>query len=367
MHADNALNPSPAVTVSPDTAQVALRLGQQIDTTGPISVAEYMQVANTAYYGSGDPLGVEGDFITAPEISQMFGEMVGIWLSDIWLRHHSPSHCHYVELGPGRGTLAADVLRTTKRFGWEPTVHFVENSPVLRSKQQAAVPAAAFHDSIDSLPSDVPLCIVANEFFDALPVRQMIATHVGWRERVVVRDRGSRFAAMPGARATDDQVPNHFRVAAVGSIYETCPDASAIMRQLSQRLAKQGGVMLVIDYGYAQPALGSTLQAVRNHQYADPFADPGQIDLTAHVDFLELAHRAKDSGLTVSGPSNQGAWLSSLGIDQRTHALAQAHPEKAEDILLARNRLVQGDAMGTLFKVLATHSADWPQPEGFGS
>lgn len=359
------MNLSLAVTVSPDTGQVSLRLGQQIETSGPISVAEYMRVANSAYYGGRDPLGVEGDFITAPEISQMFGELVGIWLSDIWLRQNRPSNCYYVELGPGRGTLAADALRTMKRFGWEPSVHFVENSAVLQSKQQGAVPSATFHDSIDTLPSDAPLCIVANEFFDALPVRQMIATHAGWRERVVVRDRGARFVAMPGARATDDQVPDPFRVAAVGSIYETCPDASAVMHKLSDRLAKQGGVILVIDYGYTQPALGSTLQAVRDHQTTDPFADPGEIDLTAHVDFLALASRATNNGLIVSGPSNQGAWLSRLGIDQRAQALTKAHPDRAEDILAARNRLVLPDAMGSLFKVLATHSAGWPQPEGF--
>ncbi len=352
--------------MSPENEQVVLRLAQQIEASGPISVAEYMRAANTAYYGGADPLGVEGDFITAPEISQMFGEMVGIWLSDIWLRHNSPANCHYIELGPGRGTLAADALRTMKRFGWEPSVHFVENSPALQAKQLQVVPNATFHENLDTLPTDAPLVIVANEFFDALPVRQMILTHAGWRERVVVRDRGPRFAAMPGARATDDLIPEHFRIAAVGSIYETCPDASAIMHQLSWRLAKQGGVMLVIDYGYTQPALGSTLQAVQNHQYADPFADPGQIDLTAHVDFLALANRARNCGLMVAGPTDQGVWLSGLGIDQRAHSLAASNPGRAADINAARNRLVQRDAMGTLFKVLATYADGWPQPEGFG-
>ena len=364
MPAGSALNPLPAVTVSPDNEQTALRLAQQIEASGPISVAEYMRVANTAYYGRADPLGAEGDFITAPEISQMFGEMVGIWLSDIWLRQNTAT-CHYVEFGPGRGTLAADALRTMKRFGWEPSVHFVENSSAMRAKQLQAVPNATFHDNLDGLPTDAPLFIVANEFFDALPVRQMISTHAGWRERVVVRDRGSRFAAMPGARATDDMIPEHFRVAAVGSIYETCPDASAIMHQLSGRLAKQGGVMLVIDYGYTQPALGSTLQAVQNHQFADPFSDPGQIDLTTHVDFLELAKRARNCGLMVAGPSEQGSWLCGLGIDQRASSLAQANPDRAGDINSARNRLVQRDAMGSLFKVLATFADGWPQPEGF--
>ena len=349
----------------PDTEQVAARLAQHIEASGPISVAEYMRVANTAYYGRADPLGAEGDFITAPEISQMFGEMVGIWLSDMWLRHR-PVSCHYVELGPGRGTLAADALRTMKRFGWEPSVRFVENSPALRAKQLQAVPDAMFHDTLESLPTDAPLFIVANEFFDALPVQQFILTQAGWRERFVGREGGSGFAAMPGAQAADDLIPEQFRDAALGSIYEICPDASSIMQQLSARLAKQGGVILVIDYGYTQPALGDTLQAVQHHKYADPFTNPGQLDLTAHVDFFELSNCAENSGLLVAGPSDQGAWLLGLGIDQRAQTLAASNPSRAADIAAARNRLVAPDAMGALFKVLATYAQGWPQPAGFG-
>jgi SAM-dependent MidA family methyltransferase len=351
--------------VSFDSQEVSVRLRQQIEASGPISVAEYMRVANTAYYGRADPLGAEGDFITAPEISQMFGEMVGIWLSALWLRHR-PARCHYVELGPGRGTLAADALRTMQRFGWTPSVHFVENSPALRAKQLQAVPDAMFHDTLESLPTDAPLVVVANEFFDALPVRQMVATQVGWRERVVVRNNETGFAAMPGVTATDDLIPEQFRSAALGSIYEVCPDASSIMQQLSARLAQQGGVMLVIDYGYTQPALGDTVQAIQSHQYADPFTNPGQLDLTAHVDFFELSNCAKKHGLLVAGPNDQGAWLSGLGIDQRAQILASANPDRAADMIAARNRLVAPDAMGTLFKVLAAYTHDWPQPEGFG-
>ncbi len=351
--------------MSPDSAQVSVRLAQEIEASGPISVADYMRVANTAYYGRADPLGAEGDFITAPEISQMFGEMVGIWLSDIWLRHR-PATCHYVELGPGRGTLAADALRTMQRFGWEPSVHFLENSPALRAKQLQAVPDAIFHDNLDSLPTDAPLCIVANEFFDALPVQQFILTQAGWRERVVVRDDGAGFAALPGVCATDDLIPEQFRDAALGSIYEICPDASSIMQQLSARLAEQGGVMLVIDYGYTQPALGDTLQAVQHHTYADPFTNPGQLDLTAHVDFFELANCAKNSGLLVAGPSDQGAWLSGVGIDQRAQILTASNPTRAADITAARNRLVTPGGMGTLFKILAAYDQGWPQPAGFG-
>jgi SAM-dependent MidA family methyltransferase len=342
--------------VPPDTDQTALRLAQQIEAFGPISIAEYMRVANTAYYGGADPLGAAGDFITAPEISQMFGEMVGIWLSDIWLRHGSPSGCYYVELGPGRGTLAADALRTMKRFAWEPSAHFLENSPALRAKQSQAVQHATLHDNLDSLPSDAPMFIVANEFFDALPVQQMILSHAGWQERMVVRDRGSRFAAMPGAPIADTVIPEPFRVAAVGSIYETCPDAAAIMQTLSRRVAQQGGAMLTIDYGYTQPG----------HQYADPFADPGCCDLTAHVNFLDLERSAENIGLAVAGPTGQGAWLSGLGIDQRAQSLMRVHPDRAADINAARKRLVHRESMGALFKVMATYAKDWPKPEGFG-
>ena len=156
--------------MSPDAGQLALRLAKQIEGSGPISVAEYMRAANDEYYGSGDPFGVEGDFITAPEISQMFGELVGMWLTDMWLRQNSPTGCHYVELGPGRGTLAADALRAMARFDFAPSVHFVETSEALRATQAESVPAAVFHDGMDSLPADGPLLIIANEFFDALPV-----------------------------------------------------------------------------------------------------------------------------------------------------------------------------------------------------
>lgn len=352
--------------MSPDTGQLALRLAKQIEGSGPISVAEYMRAANNEYYGRADPLGVDGDFITAPEISQMFGELVGMWLTDMWLRHNSPRNCHYVELGPGRGTLAADALRAMARFEYAPDVHFVEASDALRVKQAAAVPQAHYHDNIASVPSDGPIFVVANEFFDALPVRQLIATHAGWRERVVARDRGTKFAAMPGSQAMDAAVPDAFRNSPVGSIFETSPDASAVMYEVAGRLAAQGGAMLVVDYGYVQPSLGSTLQAVKDHEFTDPFAEPGLCDLTAHVNFFELGNMARMRGLQIAGPTSQGAWLSSLGINQRAAKLAEASPDRVDEIAAARDRLVKVDAMGSLFKVMAVHSADWPAPEGFG-
>lgn len=351
----------------PDPSLLAAKLARQIEATGPISVADYMRAANAAYYGQGDVFGVKGDFITAPEVSQMFGELIGLWLADIWLRWGKPQDAHYVELGPGRGTLAADALRVTKRFGFEPQPFFVEQSEALRALQAEKVVAARFAASIDELPNDGPLFIVANEFFDALPVRQFVATHAGWRERVVARDRDNRFMAMPGSVAMDSQVPTDFRNAPSSSIYETCPDAGSIMYELSGRLAEQGGAMLIVDYGYRLPGLGSTLQAVKAHAYADPFVDPGQHDLTAHVNFLELANIARLRGLRVCGPVEQGEWLVALGIDARAAALSNAAPEQRAAIESARHRLVDAAEMGSLFKVMATTSTACPLPEGFSS
>jgi NADH dehydrogenase [ubiquinone] 1 alpha subcomplex assembly factor 7 len=350
--------------VSPEGTSLAALLAKRIESSGPISVAEYMRVANEAYYAKGDPLGQQGDFTTAPEISQMFGELVGLWLTDLWLRAGRPDNCKYVELGPGRGTLAADALRSMAQFEFDPQPWFVETSEVLRNLQRANVPGARFCNSLDELPDDGPLLVIANEFFDALPVRQLVATHAGWRERVIVRDRGSKFMAMPGSQPMDAAVPAEFRNAPSPSIYETCPDASGIMYELAGRLSAQGGALLVIDYGYTLPGLGSTLQAVKDHHFANPFENPGEHDLTAHVNFIELANLARMRDLRVSGPVEQGHWLLAIGIDARAAALIVGKPEAAEDIKAARDRLVEASEMGSLFKVLAVTSPDWPVPEG---
>jgi len=350
-----------------DASQLSARLAKQIEASGPISVAEYMREANAAYYGKGDPFGANGDFITAPEISQMFGELVGLWLADMWLRAGSPATVHLVELGPGRGSLMADVLRATAKFGFAPTVHFVETSDALRAVQLRNVPNAVHHESVQTLPSVGPLLVIANEFFDALPVRQYVATHSGWRERVVARDRGSKFTAMPGTRAVDHMIPADIRNAPNGSIYETAPDAGELLFELSRRLRNQNGALLIIDYGYASPGLGSTLQAVKAHEFADPFENPGEHDLTAHVNFPEIVNLALMQSLRVSGPVEQGQWLQSLGIDMRTQQLAAAAPERADDLQAMRDRLVDPAQMGALFKVMAISSENWPEPEGFAS
>lgn len=351
-----------------ETLSLAERLARQIEAGGPISVAHYMAEANAYYYGGRDPLGVAGDFITAPEISQMFGELVGLWLADVWNRSGRKANPLYVELGPGRGTLAADALRAMQMAALAPKTHFVETSQVLRSKQKANVPHAQWHDDLDSLPSEGPILAVANEFFDALPVRQMVATPKGWRERVVIRalsgDSGL-FEPMAGYRSMDSAVPEAFRHAPDGAILESSPASATVAYALALRIAKQGGAAIIVDYGYEGPALGDTLQAVRGHKAASPFASPGESDLTAHVDFTMIGNMARQAGLTVLGPVGQGQWLTALGIKQRAALLAQRHPERAEEIEIARSRLTAPDQMGTLFKAMAFVHPDWASAEGF--
>ncbi|WP_428630545.1 class I SAM-dependent methyltransferase [Sphingopyxis sp.] len=329
-----------------------------------ITVADYMAAANGHYYATRDPLGVAGDFTTAPEISQMFGEMIGVWIADLWARAGGPAF-RYVELGPGRGTLAADALRAMARFGCTPLgVHFVETSPVLRAAQSARLPAAIHHDDIDDLPDDGAAIIVANEFFDALPVHQYVRTATGWRERMVER-LGTRLVAVPGEVPADELVPTALRNAAERCIVETAPASAAIMQRCAFRLARHGGAMLVIDYGYRGPAAGDTLQAVKAHRFADPFADPGEVDLTTHVDFAALGDAAAPTGATVSAVAPQGDWLQRLGIDARLQSLAAAAPGRAKELQGQRDRLVAADAMGKLFKVMAITAAGWPSPAGF--
>lgn len=345
----------------------AERLSRTIEAGGPISLAQYIAQANGHYYGTRDPLGAEGDFTTAPEISQMFGELIGLALVDAWMRSPRTEGAPvYVELGPGRGTLAADALRAMKQARLMPPVHLVETSPALRERQRRAVPQAHFHDSVDSLPTDAPLLVVGNEFFDALPIQQSVKTARGWREVMVGLGTAERpFAPLAGERPTEAWVPAALQDAPEGSVHEHAPAAAAIMMALARRLKRQGGVALFADYGYEGPALGDTLQAVRRHRYADPFADPGENDLTSHVDFTLLANAAHQEGLRTYGPVDQGLFLTRLGIDARTAALARAAPDRADDFAAARNRLVAPGEMGTLFKVLAIAHPDWARPEGF--
>ena len=334
-----------------------------IATQGPISLQQYMGEANARYYATRDPLGSAGDFVTAPEISQMFGELVGLWLADIWQRAGSPAPIHYVELGPGRGTLAKDALRAAGRAGLEPDCHFVEGSPALRAVQRAALRRAQWHDDLASVPEDAPLLIVANEFLDALPVRQLVKTPQGWRERMVGIE-GDRFMPIAGMLPMDAAVPEQWRDVDDGTILETCPGAVATVQEIARRLAAQGGAALLIDYGHTQARTGSTLQAVRAHAKVDPFATPGEADLTALVDFAALVPAAEAQGARWLGTATQGAWLRALGIDMRAEALARAAPAQAEAIRQAHHRLVAEEEMGSLFKVMGLAAPGWPEGAG---
>jgi SAM-dependent MidA family methyltransferase len=318
------------------------KLRQRIVTEGPIRVADYMAEANAHYYATRDPLGAAGDFVTAPEISQMFGELIGIWLADLWQRAGRPEAAHYVELGPGRGTLAADALRAMEGAGLAPPVELVETSPALRAEQAERL-AARWHDDLAALPDSGPLLVVANEFFDALPVHQFDGAG---RELSVALE--------------DDRFVRHGVVER-----EACPAALDIVRALSRRLAAQSGAALIVDYGHDRPSRGDTLQAVSRHAYADPLEAPGERDLTAHVDFPALAEAARGAGVRVFGPVSQGEWLEAMGLGLRAVALAKAAPDRAEEIFEARDRLAAPARMGRLFKALALVAPGWPEPAGF--
>ncbi|MFS0773148.1 SAM-dependent methyltransferase [Sphingomonas sp. 1P08PE] len=320
-----------------------------------------MAAANAHYYATRDPLGAAGDFVTAPEISQMFGELVGLWCADLWERAGRPA-IHWVELGPGRGTLAVDAMRAMAKAGLAPTVHFVETSPMLRAAQAARVADAIFHDSVDTLPDDAPLIVVANEFFDALPIRQLIRRPDGWHERLVAC-QDTLFLPIPRRAVPEQVIPAPLRDAPAGAIFEVSPAAVAVMRSLAVRLAAQGGALLAIDYGHEGPLLGETLQAVRAHGFANPFEAPGEHDLTAHVDFTTLAAAAQASGCVAWGPVDQAEWLVKLGIDARAATLARAAPERGGQIATDRQRLIGG--MGDLFKALAITAPGWPDPAAF--
>ncbi|MDE1172564.1 MAG: SAM-dependent methyltransferase [Parvibaculaceae bacterium] len=354
---------------------VADHLRRLIEIEGPVPVADYMAIAlghpQHGYYMRQDPLGAGGDFITAPEVSQMFGELVGLWIAAQWLAQGAPESFVLAEAGPGRGTLMADALRATARvpgFSRAAEVHFIETSPVLRAAQAVRVPHACWHDTLDSVPEG-PLFLIANEFFDALPVRQFVRTERGWCERCVALDvTGERFEPVlaPVAQGAADLLPPDLRDAPAGSLAEISPASEAIARQIASRVAAHGGAALIIDYGHARSGLGDTLQAVRAHAYADPFADPGLADLTAHVDFEALGQAAQAAGATVHGPVEQGALLFALGIESRCVKLkAGASQAQCDRINTELDRLTGADQMGHLFKAMAITPRNIPVPDGF--
>ena len=342
-------------------------LRRLISSTGPISLMQFMGESNMRYYAQGKVFGTQGDFVTAPDISQMFGELIGLWLADMWIRKGRPEPVHYVELGPGRGTLARDAGRAMKRSGLAPEVHFIEGSPRMRDVQLEQVPDAIFHDDLSGVPMEGSLLIVANEFLDALPIRQLVKTQEGWREVMVTLDESEGFALVLGRQPMDSAVPEARREAEEGTVIETCPGAAAVMSEAAGRLAKQGGAALFIDYGHAHLRTGSTLQAVKAHRKIDPLSAPGEADLTAHVDFGQMAQIALSRGCRWRGTVTQGQWLSALGIDQRAEALARSAPEHREALIAARDRLIHAEEMGDLFKVMGLAGPGWPDGAGFGT
>ncbi len=339
----------------------------RIARTGPISLADYMADClmhpEHGYYSSRDPLGSDGDFITAPEMSQMFGELIGLALAQCWQDQGAPTGITLAELGPGRGTLMADALRASRAvpgFHDALKVHFVETSPALRAAQAQAVPEAIWHDNINSLP-DGPLFLIANEFFDALPIRQFIRDGDGWRERMV----GSNDAALQfGLSAPAPLAFLDHRLADTkdGDLVEHCTALPGIISTISDRISRFGGAALIIDYGDWQ-SLGDTLQALAGHDHTDPLANPGQADLTAHVDFAAIAQHA--NGVKHSRLTTQGVFLERLGVTARAQALARKLQGPAlQNHIQAHRRLTHPAEMGDLFKVIGLYPATGTPPPG---
>lgn len=349
-------------------------LAEHIRERGPIPVADFMAAAlghpEHGYYMRRDPFGVAGDFTTAPEISQMFGELVGMWCAVAWQAMNRPAEVSLVELGPGRGTLMDDLLRATKLvhgFHEAARIHLVETSPKLRNRQRQALAAFAveWHDSLDDVPSG-PIILVANEFFDALPIRQFVRQGDTWRERMVGLDDDGDFTVVAGGVVTPDLAAG-FANAADGDIAEICPGARDVAAQIARRIARHSGAALIVDYGHTTSAPGDTLQAVKRHEFHHPLADPGDADLTAHVDFEALTTAARNAAeVAVLGPVTQGQWLTRMGIETRARMLTQkATPTQIEDIEGARRRLAGPEEMGTLFKVLGLVHPALPDVPGF--
>lgn len=361
---------------------LADHLRRRIALEGPLTIARYMEEClgnpQHGYYMTRDPLGQAGDFTTAPEISQMFGELLGLWAAVQWQAMGMPPLIHLVELGPGRGTLMADALRAAAGvapFRESLSVHLVETSPVLRAKQKETLAghhpdvAPLWWNDLSQVPPG-PMIVLANEFFDALPIRQFQRDVGGWRERLVTWDEGAGQLAftLSGNAPKTPLIPPPLDQVDAGSLVEICPIGLRKMHTLAARLAAEGGAALIIDYGHDQSGAGDTLQAVRDHEYADVLSDPGAADLTAHVDFQQLAATAILTGALTYGPVGQGEFLMALGITERAAALTEiADRRQRADIDAALARLTGDDQMGRLFRVMAVQHPSLPVPAGFPS
>jgi len=361
--------PSPEPTLSD-------HLRRLIQVSGPLTIDRYMAEAlgnpKFGYYTTQNPIGAAGDFITAPEVSQIFGELIGLWCAETWQSLGSPSPLHWVEIGPGRGTLMRDALRAAgalRAFRDCANVHLVETSPVLRECQREALPDidVAWHDHFHQVPHGSTI-VVANELFDALPIHQFERTIRGWRERMVDLDTGGdgfRFVLGP-VSAAFALVPEALREAPIGSVAEVSPASVSLMRNIAERVKHYGGAALVVDYGSLESRPRDTLQAVIDHGTHDVLVAPGSADLCAHVDFASLTQTAQKSGADVWGPVLQGEFLEELGIHTRASQLKRAATaDQAEEIDTAVERLTEPGQMGTLFKVMAIGSPGMRAPVGF--
>ena len=353
---------------------LACIIRDKILADGPISIADYMGLAlghpEPGYYRTRDPFGVRGDFVTAPEISQIFGEMIGIWCTQVW-KQLGGGPVSLVELGPGRGTLMADLLRATKNtveFHDSITIHMVETSPTLAHAQYMLLrdmhPRVEWLDSVEEIPANKTI-VIANEFFDALPIKQYVMTDEGMRERRVGFDAATQQfifvlgdAGLVLAKSGNSIAP--------GTVMEQSPATRKVMRHLAQHIAQHGGGALVIDYGYLGDAHRDTLQAVKSHLFHPVLVDPGAADITAHVDFTSLIAIANDAGNRAHGTVTQGEFLQRMGATFRLDMLLkQAHPEQREALVAGLTRLMSPQAMGDLFKVMAVVSDPRVEPPGF--
>ncbi len=349
-----------------------------IAADGPLSIGGFMSLAlghrELGYYMRRDPFGVSGDFITAPEISQIFGELIGLWCVQSWLDMGAPEDFALVELGPGRGTLMADIMRAARvrpAFRAAAQIHLVETSPALQQIQRQSLSAYSvnWHAGVETLPT-LPCLIVANEFFDALPIRQFEYRNGNWHERMVVFSEADGLGIGLAPEAIADTVFLRLDArqgrAEEGAVAELGLAAQTVCAIVAGHLSLYGGAALLIDYGPARSAFGDSFQAMKGHRFVSPFAEPGDADLTAHVDFAALAEVAADAGVSVDGPVTQAEFLCQLGIRQRAAALSRKlDPEARAAISATVGRLIGPDQMGALFKVLALRHPGLPERPGF--
>jgi NADH dehydrogenase [ubiquinone] 1 alpha subcomplex assembly factor 7 len=344
-----------------------------IAAQGPIRVDEFMRIALTdprfGYYIRRNP--ISGDFITAPEISQIFGELIGLFFVQLWEDRGRPKRFQLIELGPGRGTLMADMLRAAgirPQFLDSAIIDLVEVSPVLAEQQSRGLASwpVTWHRDLRDVPADAATFIVANEFFDALPVRQFVHRGGRWHERKIALDRDRFCFVQHPEPAPEELIPTRLHDAPDGAVFECSADARRVAGEIASRIVKTGGAALIVDYGHLRSGFADTFQAVHQHKFADPLAEPGEADLTFHVDFEALAEAAKARTAHVLGPVTQGRFLTALGIRERSEILKRSAPAYAQMIDSGVERLIGDTQMGQLFKMLAITTPDSPPPPGFG-